>query len=163
MTEKVTVSKSELQYIIDNMENNVKDYFALKQTFNKIFLADNNLSYEDRCAVSQAFVKAIISMIKTDKRNKAYCANVLINVQKNYGDVANGNILYHFDTKDKKEVEILLSIPEIRMMIKQNQKENLNLDYCDRLPSILFPINLHDQKFKAQYLQKHNLENNLEN
>lgn len=161
MEEKVTISKSELQYIIDNMDKNIKDYYALQQTFNKVFLADNNLSYEDRRNVSQAFVKAVLTMIKADRRSKAYCANVLVNAQKTYGDVANGNILYHFDTQDRKDIEILLSIPEINMMIKRNQKENLNLDYCNRLPSVLFPVNLHDKKFRAIYLQRYVRDHNL--
>lgn len=151
MENKTTISPSELKYIITNMSNLVRDNFALEKTFDKIFLNDNNLTYEQKRAVSQRFVKVAIEMIKSSRYDKDYYCDTLVSIQERYGNVANGNILYHFDTNDKKDIAVLLKIPAIRQMIRQNQIENLALPVCDRLPSALFPINTHDKKFMQEY------------
>ena len=151
MGNNVIIPPSELEYIVNNMTNLIKDPFALRKTFDKVFIGENNLTYKQKCGVSQSFVKTIIDLIKAEKQNKKYLSDLLVSIQTQYGDVANGNILYHFEPKNKKDILTLLSIPEVKEMIRQNQQENLSLSFSDRLPSVLYPINKYDKNFMKKY------------
>ena len=83
MGNNVIIPPSELEYIVNNMTNLIKDPFALRKTFDKVFIGENNLTYKQKCGVSQSFVKTIIDLIKAEKQNKKYLSDLLAEIGYN--------------------------------------------------------------------------------
>ena len=130
--------------IIDEALENC-DTKKIKMVLDKIYLSgmyDEELFSE----VSQMFVDGIVSRLNKKDDNQKYYVDLLLNVQKRYGFVNGGSILFDYTPNNSKDLEILLSIKKIKNDFEMNKKFVLGLgEYF--LPRYIYPVNLQDSNF----------------
>ncbi len=143
------MSIEDYKKLINSIPQLIETEKKLFEVLYLVYVAESNLSDNERKVFSQRLVQTIIGKYAETKDDKY--AKLLIKIQLEIGDKHNGSILYHFVPRNQKDIKVLMSIPEIRMMIRDNQEENLSLPRCERLPSFNMPINLCDKNYKKCY------------
>lgn len=147
--EKNKISFENYQKMVALIPQLIEDEKKLFNVLKIIFVDDNNLSDKERVNFSQQLVQTIIDRL-IETKNKKY-AELLVKIQTQIGNRYNGSILYHFVPRDQKDVKVLMAIPAIKRMIRENQEDNLRLPKSDRIPSLNMPINFSNLNYKACY------------
>lgn len=143
------MSIEDYKKLINSIPQLIETEKKLFEVLYVVYVAESNLSDKERKTFSQQLVQTTIDKYAETKDDKY--AKLLTKIQIEIGNKHNGSILYHFVPRNQKDIRVLMSIPEIKMMIRDNQEENLSLPKCDRLPSFNMPINLSDKNYKKCY------------